>query len=232
MSINKRNEGYRATPPQSVEELVARLNDIAGMSIAELAKQAQVALPISPLHGKGFQGELIERFLGASAAGLPLPDFVELGIELKTVPLSQDMKPLESTFICSAPLMGIRGLRFEDSVLWHKLRQVLYVFIVSPREYMYEDRYIAGYHFWTPSSEDKAIIKEDYDELMEMVATGHIDDITARLGTIMQLRPKAADGKALTDCPGPDGEIIKVRPRGFYMRRSFMLELLARFMGQ
>ena len=96
----------------------------------------------------------------------------------------------------------------------------------------YEERYIAGFHFWSPSSEDKTVIKNDYDELMEMVATGRIDDITARLGTIMQLRPKAADGKALTDCPGPDGEIIKVRPRGFYMRRSFMLELLSRFMNE
>ena len=229
MIRNKRNEGYHATPPKTVDELVARLNDIAGMTIADLARLAEVALPISPLHGKGFQGELIERFLGASAPGLPVPDFTELGIELKSVPLSADMQPLESTFICSAPLTGIRGLMFEDSVLWHKLRQVLYVFIVSPREYMYEDRYIAGFQFWAPSADDKKIIQQDYEELMEMVATGHIDDITARFGTVIQLRPKAADGSALTDCPGPDGEIIRVRPRGFYMRRSFMLELMARF---
>ena len=34
------------------------------------------------------------------------------------------------------------------------------------------------------------------------------------------------DGKALTDCIGPDGEIIKTRPRGFYMRRAYTAQLV------
>lgn len=61
-----------------------------------------------------------------------------------------------------------------------------------------------------------------------MVKTGHVESINARIGQIMQLRPKCANGKALTDCTGPDGEIIKTRPRGFYMRRSFTKELIER----
>ena len=59
-----------------------------------------------------------------------------------------------------------------------------------------------------------------------MIKTGHVESINARIGQIMQLRPKCANGKALTDCIGIDGEIIKTRPRGFYMRRSFTKELI------
>ena len=71
-----------------------------------------------------------------------------------------------------------------------------------------------------------ALIKEDWEELMEMVSLGQVQQITARYGTIIQMRPKAADGSQLTDCIGPDGTIIKTRPRGFYMRRAFTQKLI------
>ena len=90
----------------------------------------------------------------------------------------------------------------------------------------FEDRVIAGYFFFTPNEAQFNQIKSDYDELYEMIKTGHVESINARIGQIMQLRPKCANGKALTDCIGIDGEIIKTRPRGFYMRRSFTKELI------
>ena len=228
----KRNQGLQTPPPRTIEELNERLQQIAGVTLAELAKQAQVPLPISPLHGKGFQGELIERFLGASAPGLPIPDFPELDIELKTVPVDEKYRPLESTFICYAPLNDIKARQFENSILFHKISRVLFVFVVAPRHFNYEERYVAGFRYWSPSLEEAKLIREDFEELYEMVATGHVDDITARMGTVIQMRPKAADGKALTDCPGPDGAVIKVRPRGFYMRRSFMEGLLQKFLTE
>lgn len=228
----KRNQGLQNTPPLTIEELNERLQQIAGASLSDLAREAQIPLPISPLHGKGFQGELIERFLGASARGLPIPDFPNLDIELKTVPVDENYRPLESTFICYAPLNDPKARQYENSVLFHKINRVLFVFVVAPRYFSYEERYVAGYRYWTPSKEDEKLIRADFDELYEMVATGHVDDITARTGTVIQMRPKAADGRALTDCPGPDGVLIKVRPRGFYMRRSFMESLLRKFLTE
>ena len=143
----KRSEGYQASPPENAEQLKERLFSIMGKNLSDLASFAKIALPISPLHGKGFQGELMERLLGASAPGLPIPDFPNLGIELKTVPVSEDFKALESTFFCSAPLNEVRVKRFEDSILFHKISRVLFVFLVSPRNFSYEKRYVAGYRF-------------------------------------------------------------------------------------
>lgn len=225
----KRSEGYQASPPENAEQLKERLFSIMGKNLSDLASFAKIALPISPLHGKGFQGELMERLLGASAPGLPIPDFPNLGIELKTVPVSEDFKALESTFFCSAPLNEVRVKRFEDSILFHKISRVLFVFLVSPRNFSYEKRYVAGYRFWSPAKEDLALIRQDYEELMEKVALGGVDEISARNGNVIQMRPKAANGRALTDCVGPDGTMIKVRPRGFYMRRAFMQNLIDSF---
>ncbi|MGR5543468.1 DNA mismatch repair endonuclease MutH, partial [Vibrio campbellii] len=42
----------------------------------------------------------------------------------------------------------------------------------------------------------------------------------------LQLRPKAANGKALTEAYGSSGKIIKTRPRGFYLRTQFTASIL------
>ena len=52
-----------------------------------------------------------------------------------------------------------------------------------------------GFHFFKPNEEELALIKEDWEELMEMVSLGQVQQITARYGTIIQMRPKAADNK-------------------------------------
>jgi DNA mismatch repair protein MutH len=225
----KRDDGWRAAPPRDYRELIASLESIKGRTISDLAAAAGVPLPLGPLHGKGFQGDLIERFLGASAPGLPIPDFPNLGCELKTLPLDEHFKPLESTFICAAPLDPTAPSRFEDSILFHKVSRVLFVFLVAPRSYSYTRRFVAGYRFWKPSPEQMDAIRSDYEELMEMVKTGRTDEITARDGTVVQMRPKAADGTALTRVTGPDGSMVQTRPRGFYMRRSFTEDLLKSF---
>ena len=61
---------------------------------------------------------------------------------------------------------------------------------------------------------------------MELIALGKIESITARIGEVLQLRPKAADGSALTQAIGLDGEMIHTRPRGFYLRKSFTEQIL------
>ncbi|MGN0902649.1 MAG: DNA mismatch repair protein MutH [Succinivibrio sp.] len=216
--------------PESFEELIENLNLITGKSVTELASMANAAVPISPLHGKGFTGELIESLLGASANNLPIPDFPNLGLELKTLPVDNDLVPLESTFFCHAPLTNIRKLTFENSALFHKVQRILFVLINANREDDFSKRFIKGYFFYAPDHNEMATIKNDFDELYEMIRVGNVDKINARFGKIMQLRPKAANGKALTDCVGPDGSMIKTRPRGFYMRRSFTKELVERYL--
>lgn len=53
---------------------------------------------------------LLELYLGAMAGSKPEQDFPELGIELKTIPVDAAGKPLETTFVCVAPLTGNSGV--------------------------------------------------------------------------------------------------------------------------
>jgi DNA mismatch repair protein MutH len=219
---------HHVAPPENFSELEGRLRFITGRTLGEICSSLKVSVPESTVHAKGFAGELIEAVLGTDADNAPEPDFTKLGLELKSVPVDQNFKPLESTFLCHVPLMGSRGQRFEDSALYKKVHRILLVFVLAPRDLEMAQRKILGYIFWEPTSDDLKTIKGDYDELMEMIETGGIGEITARIGAIVQLRPKGANGRELTECIGPEGSIIKTRPRGFYMRRSFMQEIIRR----
>lgn len=223
---NEKNFSLITPPPKSFEELGNSLNKIEGKSLSELAKIANLPLPISPLHGKGFTGELMERMLGASASNLPIPDFPELGLELKTLPVSNELEPLESTFLCHAPLSNVRNLTFENSALYSKIKRVLFIVINAQRDQDFSQRKVLGYFYFSPNEEQLNQLKSDFNELYELVKTGNVEKINARMGHIIQMRPKGANGKALTECIGPDGNMIKTRPRGFYMRRSFTKMIL------
>ena len=57
---------------------------------------------------------------------------------------------------------------------------------------------------------------------------GNVEAITARHGNALHIRPKAANGSVLTDALDEEGNRIKTRPRGFYLRKTFTQDILAR----
>lgn len=219
-------------PPRDRLELCTRLNMLVGYSIAELAALAHLPLPEQSSSGKGFVGQLIEIFLGANASNLPLPDFVNLNIELKTIPLGTDMMPQESTFLCVADLNREGFVSFEKSQLYHKLKTILFVLVLAPKNSQIAKRRILGYFFFSPHGKTLETMREDYNELIGLINEGRTQEINASMGTIIHMRPKAANAQELTSVRDQDGNIIQTRPRGYYLRRAFTKELMEHFMKE
>jgi len=67
---------------------------------------------------------------------------------------------------------------------------------------------------------------------MDLIVLGHVERITARHGEVLQLRPKAANSRALTEAIGLDGAPILTLPRGFYLKKNFTAALLDRYFSQ
>ena len=218
--------------PQSETELLTRARMLAGETLATLARKAEVAMPKDLRHAKGWVGQLLEWHLGATAGSKPEQDFQELGIELKTLPIDQAGKPLESTFVCVTPLLGITGLRWEESNVRNKLSRVLWIPVEGSRDIPLAARRIATPFIWSPDVAQEAQLRQDWEELMELVALGRIESITAHHGEVLQLRPKAANGQALTSAIGRQGQLIQTRPRGFYLRTLFTQQLLQQAINQ
>ena len=213
--------------PKNINELMARAEQIAGLTLGELAAEYKIKVPPNFKREKGWTGQLLELSLGASAGSKSQQDFAHLGIELKTIPIDLHGEPLETTYVCYAHLTDIAGIEWHNCNVKNKLKQVLWVPIDGRREIAPSERIIATPFLWSPSPLQEQQLRQDWEELMEQIALGNIERITARHGQYLQLRPKAANGKALTDAIGPEGNIIQTRPRGFYLRKEFTQQIVA-----
>lgn len=214
------------TAPKSEAELLERARQIAGMSFGDLAKQANMRVPDNLKRDKGWVGQLLEWHLGATAGSKPVQDFPEIGVELKSIPIGYNGKPLESTFVCVAPLTGITGLTWEASHIRNKLSRVLWLPVEGEREIPVAERRVGSPLIWSPSKQEEALLKNDWEELMDLIALGDVNQITARSGEVLQIRPKAANSRAKTEAYGTNGQPIKTLPRGFYLRASFTSYIL------
>ncbi|WP_070972311.1 DNA mismatch repair endonuclease MutH [Vibrio sonorensis] len=212
--------------PKSETELMQRAFEIAGLSFAELAEEAGIDVPPNLQRDKGWVGQLLEWHLGARAGSRPTQDFEDLGIELKTIPISYTGKPLETTFVCVAPLTGVHGLTWEQSHVRNKLSKVLWIPVQGEREIPLADRRVGSPLLWTPSEQEEQQLREDWEELMELIVLGEVQQITAKHGQYLQLRPKAANSRVVTQAYGSNGKPIKTLPRGFYLRTQFTQQIL------
>jgi DNA mismatch repair protein MutH len=208
-------------PLANERELELRAQALAGATLGELAARFGLATPPDLRRAKGFVGQLVERALGAVRSSRPGPDFAEIGVELKTLPVDARGRPVESTFVCTIPLRAVGDVEWLDSPVRKKLNRVLFVPVEGERQLPVAARRVGTALLWSPSAEDEADLRFDWDELSGRIGRGEIESITGHLGRWLQVRPKAADSHARRRAFDADGVSFAVLPRGFYLRACF-----------
>lgn len=207
-------------PPRDLEELRARALALEGKRLDELASSLDELAPRVGLHAKGKIGELVERLLGATGGSHATHDFPELGVELKTIPVDARLRPRESTYVCRISIAEAERAEWESSWVRRKLSHVLWIPIIEWETF-------ARPVFWRPSAEQERALRADFEELMGTIGAGHIEDLTARDGVLLQVRPKAQNSRVRTTAWDRDGDPVSTVPRGFYLRPRFTASLLA-----
>jgi len=215
--------------PTSEIELQQRVDEIAGLTVAELAKQCGIAVPTDLRSHKGWLGDLAERALGCDAASLSEPDFMDLGIELKTLPVNHKGLMQESTYICTVPLKNTATCTWKTSSVYKKLRHVLWLPVQACPDIPLAERYIGTGLLWRATENQLAALERDWQELMSIITLGEFESLSAQHGDILQIRPKAANASVLVDAIGPDVKLIQTLPRGFYLRPHFTNKLLKEY---
>lgn len=216
--------------PQTLEQLLSQAQSIAGLTFWELADELHIPVPPDLKRDKGWVGMLLERALGATAGSKAEQDFSHLGVELKTLPINAEGYPLETTFVSLAPLVQNSGVKWENSHVRHKLSCVLWMPVEGSRHIPLRERHIGAPILWKPTAEQECQLKQDWEELMDLIVLGKLDHITARIGEVMQLRPKGANSRSITKGIGRNGEVIETLPLGFYLRKAFTAGILNDFL--
>jgi len=206
--------------PTDVDELLARAKALGGRTVPEVAADLDVPLPADPKRAKGFTGQLVERALGACPRAGAGPDFPELGVELKTLPIAGG-RIRESTFVCTAPVAEAATLSWERSRVRHKLSRVLFVAVEREAPWRYGAAWL-----WSPSPEQEAVLRSDWEELMGAIGAGEVEAIDASRGRWLQLRPKGATAACRVKAYDADGAPMWAPTKGFYLRASFTRALL------
>ena len=216
---------HRRMAPINVRELSMRAAALTGHRVATLAKALGVNISPDKRTTKGLVGQLVERALGADPNACERPDFPDLGIELKTIPVDCRGVPLESTFCCSIHMGTADQQSWETSRLKQRLACVLWVPVQAPRSVPLGERVFGVPRLWQPTEREIALLRGDWEEHMGLIGAGHGAALSARRGEVLQVRPKAAHSRVRTWAPGPDGPEALL-PLGFYLRARFTATLL------
>lgn len=214
------------TAPETEIELLTRARALAGLTLGELAARHSLTAPPDLRRAKGFVGALIERTLGATAGSRAAPDFEQLGIELKTLPVDSRGRALESTFVCTIPLVEIGEVEWLASRVRRKLNRVLWVPVEGERKIPVPTRRIGEPLLWSLTEEAETALRFDWEELAGIIGRGDVETITGHIGQVLQIRPKARDSHARRRGIDADGIGFAALPRGFYLRATFTSEIL------
>jgi len=218
-------DGRRQPEPGNQEELLLRAQALEGFSVQDLAHQLGFKVPENNVRSKGFVGQLVERALGADPKAGELPDFPGLGVELKTIPIREDGRPSESTFVCSIRMESADRDEWETSRLYKRLKKVLFLPVESSKMAPLSERRFGRAALWQPTATEWQILHDDWEDLMGAIGSGRGGNLSAREGVALQVRPKASDASVRTMAPGAGGLQMSL-PLGFYMRAHITQNIL------
>jgi DNA mismatch repair protein MutH len=213
-------------PPASIDELLRRANALTGAALGDVLRVLGLEASTDPVRTKGSGGETLERALGATGGSSQVLDFPDLRVELKTIPVTAEGTPLESTYVCTLSLADAESQEWETSWVKAKLARVLFVPLVGAHGLPWQERVVGRPLLWTPTPEQDSVLHGDFDDVVGLIGIGRIEELTAHRGRWLQVRPKARDGSVRTIAWGAGGEAIATVPRGFYLRARFTGALL------
>lgn len=212
----------------TLDALLAHARALVGVELGELADALGLPVPVGRVRTKGWSGQVIEHELGVAVGGTRGPDFAALGIELKTVPVRDNLEPLESTAVCQIDPVGIAGESWESSYVRAKLARVLFVALAVPAgARSVGERQVAAVRLWTPDAAEEAALRADFELFArDYYRRGRAAEITGHLGAVLQVRPKGRDAADLRDAYDAAGRPTRVGKHGFYLRPAFVARIL------
>ncbi|TLS99587.1 MutH/Sau3AI family endonuclease [Aliarcobacter cibarius] len=210
-------------------ELIARANESLELSINEIFLKSEIKNSKINLNNKGNIGNIIEKYwFGIKNNNTPLPDFQNLGIELKVIPLIEDknntLKVKERTKICSIDYNKLINEKWETSHAKSKLNKVLFIYYHYDKNNLLNSK-IIKIDLFTLENNDELIIKKDWLDIYEYIKKGLAHNLSESMSKVLAASRSGSGGvdkygnqKDLVTQPNSD---IKALKRAFSLKQSF-----------
>ena len=211
--------------PKTESELISRSDLLTGNKLIEIYKFFGMFFQKKHKSSDGYLGKIMEMYLGASAGNLPIPDFPDLGIELKILPLNRSMLPKKNIKICSTSFFPFKkNTLWEKSILRSKLKKILWIPFQSDTSIPFNKRKIYQPFIFKLKKYEK-VIKQDYENIMEFIFLGKVYKYSSSLGKYLILG-NVSSNKKLTSFFNLDGHLVKSNYIGFYLNKAFIKKMM------
>lgn len=210
---------------RTFQDLLDRISAVQGVPFAELARAHGIEWSTIPSKNKSLAGDIAQVAMGVPRNSRPEPDLSYLGLELKTIPLGEDLRMLERTKLRSLNFQDTYDRVFEGSDIEHKLRSIIFAPIVKYDVEKPEHWYIRSPFIWMPSAEVYRQLKADYDQIRSMIQAGTPQALSSKRppagqGMLMIASTSGRDREDLTSYVHEARE-IRTKRRAWMLRKEF-----------
>ncbi len=177
---------------------------------------------------KGASGLIIENLLGLSNNNIAEADIIEIGCEVKVLPiqLNKDgvVKAKEPTQIQMINYFDVIKETWETAKIRKKISLTFWVVYLAKNKGVslpQEDYKIIDYFVDQPLEEKQIVFKRDWESIQNYINKGLADKLSSSMGEYIEPKTKGANNLDVTDAPDGNGGIIKARRRAFYYKKKY-----------
>jgi DNA mismatch repair endonuclease MutH len=211
----------------SEKSIVSHSQKLVGKTIEDIISSSEKKVDIN-IKNKGMIGQFIEEYwFGQKPNSSPLPDFEKVGIELKVIPLIQQIKKIavkERTKVCSIDYTKLIDESWNTSHAKLKLNKILFIY------YLYEPKNILQskvmkIDLWELNhGTNEIIIKQDWLGVQKSIVDGYAHLLSETQSKVLAASRSGSGGK------NKDGELkdLVIQPNQTYeekaLKRAFSLK--------
>ena len=152
-------------------EVQSRINHYSGQTIGQIANRLNITIPSS----KNAVRSIIMKLLGFHGDNMKIKEFKQLGVEIKVIPIERERKKLlESISFPAIKFKEFAKETWEDSSLSLDLTKILFIPVSKSKTSSADlrERVLEDSFFWSPSSNEMKIIKNEWHNYQKEVRKG------------------------------------------------------------
>lgn len=177
---------------------------------------------------KGASGLIVENLLGIENNSRPEADLVQIGCEIKILPLQKNrdgsIKAKEPTAIQMINYCEVAKETWETAKIRSKIHLTFWVVYLAKengKSKPQDDYVIVDYFLDHPSDVTNGVFKTDWEEIQSYIKRGDADRLSCSMGTYLEPKTKGKNSQDKTDAPNGNGGITRARRRAFYYKKNY-----------